>query len=458
MADPAQFTTLALSLERAGTAGVARSTARSRCVAQAGSSGLLVQQGWRSPAGAGVATALAEWRRVGHAPDRVVTDAYKAMGHLAIVARRTAAALAEADQHERNILGTVIDRFDDARSRLGLNVLDFVGLVGDDDAQRQRDEMDRANRAREQAAADREAALRTWHEALEAAARFITRATDELRRNTIPVPAALAPVPTAPPPMTPPPAVQKPEDLIPPMPPRVVAVDPTPNDWNTMPKAPVLHYHGLVQSLIAGAEVGGLNNAARHMSHYLDNTGTALDIDPDRVAREVPTVRFEMERQARLAANHVARQAIAEGRLGEAVPFSSDWEDGEVDDRHSQDWYYAMGSYHIAATGIVIVESLDPPKATVHYRTHLIDHYNWDEGKAVEIFGHTIKDEQIGALHKAGLAREFDTQGTSVVHTMTLGPEGGLVSGGTAPDGREHPGSRGDPGRVVPPDISRSGP
>lgn len=56
---------------------------------------------------------------------------------------------------------------------------------------------------------------------------------------------------------------------------------------------------GILSGTADGADQIGLDNAARHMGHYLGNSGATLDVDPAAITRDVP--QFEAEVQEAVA-------------------------------------------------------------------------------------------------------------------------------------------------------------
>jgi hypothetical protein len=117
----------------------------------------------------------------------------------------------------------------------------------------------------------------------------------------------------------------------------------------------------------------------------------------------------------------------------------------------SRDWFFAIGgfTYWYTAEVQVLPSEAGPPQITMIFTLHIFDRYNWDQGKAVTIAGITVKDEQLGRLHRVGLAQEYDVNGTATPTTQIWSYAGGSTASppGTAPvaDGRD--GGRSDPSR-----------
>ncbi|WP_433714863.1 hypothetical protein ACQP2U_12915 [Nocardia sp. CA-084685] len=196
------------------------------------------------------------------------------------------------------------------------------------------------------------------------------------------------------------------------------------------------------------ADVKGLTHASKHLRHYLDNSGTDWVLDPDQIMNDDPRLK-------RLAAvivsdyvRNIAGQAGGTNSYENPIPFQSEWRDYTFDSSSQRDWFLAIGSMHMAASGVVTVHRPDngaQPRVTVYYEIHLHDRYNWDGNKSTEIAGVTVTDRRLGALHTAGLAQEFEQYGSSVYKLY----EGVVPTNGSielqGPESRED--TRADPTR-----------
>ncbi|MCA2206197.1 hypothetical protein [Nocardia rosealba] len=191
------------------------------------------------------------------------------------------------------------------------------------------------------------------------------------------------------------------------------------------------------------ADAAGLTHAAAGMRHYLANSGDDFTISPDEAMNDLPGLKDWADKVVTHAVSQVANNPA---NHNQTVAFTSEWLDYYISQEASQDWFLAMAGVEVSATGVVTTtpaESGGRPRISMSYQVHLFDRYNWDGGKAVEILGIEITDARMGALHTAGLAKEFDQYGTStaqqfegelpVTGTLDLpGPAGGR--GGTRSD------------------------
>ena len=203
--------------------------------------------------------------------------------------------------------------------------------------------------------------------------------------------------------------------------------------------------------IAATADAVGLTNAARHMRHYLSNSGETLEVDPGRIMRDAPGFRREVERRLAEQDPEWRRRALEEfaknGGKPVRIPVETAWQVYRVTEDESRDWELGLGAFSYKITGFVEVtpSPSGDPGVSMHYQVHVYDYYNWNKGWGVDIpgLGH-VSDDELGRLHKVGLAREYEVKG----HTPTLKREvgsGGSVEPPVSPDA----GGRTDPSRVA---------
>ncbi len=213
-----------------------------------------------------------------------------------------------------------------------------------------------------------------------------------------------------------------------PGPPPPPPTDPGQGPWGSQPiysRADDYAFFEVAAAAVLAARAKGLRNASRHLAHYLNNTGSDLDVDPDQMMADEP--RFKSHIDA-IVTNCVQKIAADAPREGISTTFQSEgWFDYTFENR---DWYLAMGSVEAAASGVITIHPRDTgstqTRITLDCQGHVFDRYNWDGSKETEIGGFTWSDKQLGALHTAGLAREFNMYGSS----KTKHYEGPLPTGG----------------------------
>ena len=165
------------------------------------------------------------------------------------------------------------------------------------------------------------------------------------------------------------------------------------------------------------ADAIGLNNAARHMRQYLGNSGAPLAVDPDRMRRDMPKIASAMDSSFNSQVRDVALAKVARDYGGRPIEFqvTTPWNNAYATKGQSQDWFYAIGGFSYAHTANVKVTPNADGSAHVEITSQLnvFDRYNWDGGKAVTIGPITVTDDQMGQLHKVGLAQEYEVRGTA---------------------------------------------
>ncbi|KAI9800736.1 MAG: hypothetical protein M1833_003152 [Piccolia ochrophora] len=202
------------------------------------------------------------------------------------------------------------------------------------------------------------------------------------------------------------------------------------------------------RTIAAGAAARGFSDASRHMTHYLDGSGDDLDVSPERMLRDMANFRAAAKAFAQAEGASAYASAVATAKSSTAsAPFTSSWKVYDYGEgQFTDNWYYAMGAFSYSVTGVVTV-SIAGGKATasLKYKTHVFDRYNWDKGKKVDIGPFEFKDDELQKLHRTGLAQEYVIRGHSETQTVDgYTPTGSLPEPGTA---GSRDGGRSDPGR-----------
>ncbi|MGW3040853.1 hypothetical protein ACWC9T_12565 [Kitasatospora sp. NPDC001159] len=209
-------------------------------------------------------------------------------------------------------------------------------------------------------------------------------------------------------------------------------------------------------ALVAGGTLLQNVDAARHMQHYLDNTGEPLTVDVDRMLRDDPMFRAHVGKLLSDSENDWRQTALdaynKAGGAPVAIPVETQRRhenDFTFDPDRQPNWFHAIGSQACIVSGVVTVNPGPDGKPVVstQYQVNVWDRYNWDKGKSTNIAGTNITDADMAKLHQTGLAQEYDISGRST--PMTWGGSGGapMHPAGSGERNADREGGRTDPGR-----------
>lgn len=159
-------------------------------------------------------------------------------------------------------------------------------------------------------------------------------------------------------------------------------------------------------------------NASQNLDHFLDNGGEPLEQDVDQMLEDVPG----LDSQAASQRQDLAADAVDDARsrgITEPVtyPVSTPWDSYYIGPGESADWFYATGGMEYSQTGSVTVYPPSEPGGPYRYEMNTTvvyqDQYNWDGSKETGIGPLTVSDAQLAALHRAGIAKEYEMYGES---------------------------------------------
>ena len=194
------------------------------------------------------------------------------------------------------------------------------------------------------------------------------------------------------------------------------------------------------------ADAVGMDDAARNMRHYLNNSGKNLSVSPEDILSDLPDFKKRADIAFQADIVEVANQKIASEYNGEPMGFqlTSEWRNYGLGQPNGSDqfsnegnWFYALGTfgYSYGADVVVIPGANDQPEVQIEYQMHIFDRYNWDAGKGVDIAGLPTPDTALGHLHQVGIAHEYEIWGSSKPSTITYThPEVNLNSNPGLPD------------------------
>ncbi|MFC8529822.1 hypothetical protein [Nocardia sp. NPDC057227] len=228
--------------------------------------------------------------------------------------------------------------------------------------------------------------------------------------------------------------------------------DPGAGEWNSQPWYSTFDDIGFAEvaaAVAAAADIKGYTHASAHLWHYLDNSGDTLTVNVDSVLHDVPAANTVANSIAEKEIRKVASAQVKAEAYDTPTQFQSRWRGFYIDEKLSADWFFAMNGISLAVSGAVITREPAQgavPTVDVEYKVHLYDRYNWDTGKETKIAGVLFYDKDLGELHTAGLAREYDIEGTSDVRRYQGPiPANGAVDLPGSDDSRD--GERTDPTR-----------
>lgn len=186
-----------------------------------------------------------------------------------------------------------------------------------------------------------------------------------------------------------------------------------PNDWK------------IEAILTAGVDAfvaEGRCEAARCMHHYLLNTGADLEVNLANMMEDMPAFRDAIHTLAESTAKSKVENFVGPWLT---IDFVSPWTlwhawDDKNNEPYSLDWYYALGDYSYAVSGVVTRDGNTAALMTLQWMVHVFDRYNWDNsGKQSNLgWGVTLSHADIGHLHKCGGAREYVVRGGSKVQVV----------------------------------------
>lgn len=192
----------------------------------------------------------------------------------------------------------------------------------------------------------------------------------------------------------------------------------------------------LLNGVAMFGETIGHTDAAFNMRHYLDNSGKPINIDPEIMIRDMPSFKTSID-------NKFGDQVISAISKEVAVDLIPDsgielhniegLKEGDrlrwygFDPRLGSDpkWWWATNDFVYTFDGMVYTNNKNgETEVTVDYQLYIFDRYNWDgkQQKSVPIPGTELRlyDKDIGDLHSAGVAQEYNIYGVSKPQKYTF--------------------------------------
>lgn len=199
--------------------------------------------------------------------------------------------------------------------------------------------------------------------------------------------------------------------------------DPGAGEYDSVPWTPAdwLNWYKTMLSAV-GAIFVNWPNAASNLIHYLEGSGEDVSLPVSTMIESSEKFRATIETHWNQIVDSAITSASESMTTGPVTfPVRSEWFGFSFDPTLDRDWYLAVGSVNYCMVGDITVWPPSPTKPNwsffLNYQILVDDRYNWDTGKATPIGPLSITDEQLGALHRAGFAQEFDMHGSSGAST-----------------------------------------
>ncbi|MCS3779145.1 hypothetical protein [Tsukamurella ocularis] len=152
-----------------------------------------------------------------------------------------------------------------------------------------------------------------------------------------------------------------------------------------------------------------LPQGSRGLQQYVGGTGRPLSISPEDLMADSA----QYNKHVSDTVQHIISDMLARGTTGTQA-FVSSW-DGTSTATDSTDWHFLLGKFSTSISGLV---NLKPDGSyTVSYVVHVYDYYDWKPGAPMPEIAQDVglSAEDMFRLHMVGLAKNFETVGTSAV-------------------------------------------
>ncbi len=156
---------------------------------------------------------------------------------------------------------------------------------------------------------------------------------------------------------------------------------------------------------VLGGDVFSYPDAARHLKHFLANTGTPLEIDFRRMNRESRAAREYLQRELRDAISYAERLANSDGSFIMVTPSETGNENNEGN------WLYAVGRYTTWARASVVRCG---EKFSMNWHFYFRDIYDWELDNGAR--GGLVTDREMALLHRYGRAKEYEMNGRQFIN------------------------------------------
>lgn len=140
-------------------------------------------------------------------------------------------------------------------------------------------------------------------------------------------------------------------------------------------------------------------DAARHMQHFFENTGTDYQVDLKRIVETTDAGR-ELYLSQRTAA---IKYAVANAVDGVPLSFVSSKLEQRAFAEGNENWFYASGGFSGYSRSTV---TKNGDQFSMKFELNFVDPYNWDRGQT-NLGGFNVKDSFMADFHRQGIAKDF---------------------------------------------------
>jgi hypothetical protein len=167
---------------------------------------------------------------------------------------------------------------------------------------------------------------------------------------------------------------------------------------------------GWVESELGGVRAAlnakGWNDAAMLLGHFMDTTGTTVQVDADRMLSDMPSFRRDVD---------TTLSGVKQRPDGN---FETPWQNSRPDisngDDKSLNWYYALNNFEYRTVG-------QKQGNQVTYHVEVRKRYDWgtpsEHRRDLDKGPLHFEQSELARLNLVGLAKDFDVTGKTASHT-----------------------------------------
>ena len=181
----------------------------------------------------------------------------------------------------------------------------------------------------------------------------------------------------------------------------------TAGTWNTMvaPFGTWAVQSRAKMTAIAGSLFASWPDASRHLNHFLENTGTPLEVRFRNMNLESASAKRHLYSEIDDALRFAEQLAEKDGRFVMVTPAEKSASNADGN------WLYAVGEYTTWARASV---ARCGDAFSMNWHFYFRDIYDWAMGTGKG--GGLVTDEEMALLHRYGRAKEYEMNGRHFIH------------------------------------------